>query len=360
MQTGDGNAREFQQDPENCACGCCFHYRFNGGNQPSYRLSWRVFPVWRGLLSTLEACALKLLLLEKGLMMRKTVILTLTATLAGMAVPASAYYWSKPTDDGLSNTLRGLGFIPFTPPSNLVSVGSLYYVDPQARFFKTVCHAEEADLEDVVIISPSTKVIADELYSGRFATGVRVDLEWLLKGDVNKNYQINVHYTLTDVVVREISIGNNRRVFSKMMAKRECNEAVTDLIDVGGYVCQVQQVLQATAEFKTDMDERSKVEIETKAKADEVKDLVKLAIEAQSSQEVVERSGRLVSGSALNYGVSMNPTCLAPPQGRFSRVLPKTVVGRIENFILFSIIEPMWPASEHRTAVAENRTLIKE
>ena len=124
-----------------------------------------------------------------------------------------------------------------------------------------------------------------------------------------------------------------------------------DLIDAGGYVCQVQQVLQATAEFKTDMDERSKVAIETKAKTDEIKDLVKLAIEAQSDQGVVERSGRLLAGSALSYGVSMNPTCLAPPQARFSRVLPKTVLGRIENFVLFSIIEPMpvstgWPSLE--------------
>src|SRR6188508_1681016 len=117
-------------------------------------------------------------------MMRKTVMFALAATLAGVAVPASAYYWSKPTDDGLRRTLRGLGFIPFTPPSNLVSVGSLYYVDPQARFFKTVCHAEEADLEGAVVVSPSAKVVADELYSGRFATGVRVDLEWLIKGDV--------------------------------------------------------------------------------------------------------------------------------------------------------------------------------
>jgi hypothetical protein len=293
-------------------------------------------------------------------MMRKTVMFALAATLAGVAVPASAYYWSKPTDDGLRRTLRGLGFIPFTPPSNLVSVGSLYYVDPQARFFKTVCHAEEADLEGAVVVSPSAKVVADELYSGRFATGVRVDLEWLIKGDVNKNYQINVHYSLTDVVVHEISIGNNRRVFSKMMAKHECNEAVMDLIDAGGYVCQVQQVLQATAEFKTDIDERSKVAIETKAKTDEIKDLVKLAIEAQSDQGVVERSGRLLAGSALSYGVSMNPTCLAPPQARFSRVLPKTVLGRIENFVLFSIIEPMWPASEHRMAVARNATVITE
>lgn len=285
--------------------------------------------------------------------MRKTLVLALAVTLAGMAVPASAYYWSKPTDDGLSRTLRGLGFLPNPLPSNLVSVGSLYYVDPQVRFFKTVCHAEETDLEDAVVISPSAKVVADELYSGRFATGVQIDLEWLLKGEVDKNYQANVHYSLTDVLVHEISLGNNRRVFAKMMAKRECNEEVMELINAGGYVCQAQQVLQATAEFKIELDERSKIAIETKAKTDEIKDIVKLAIEAKSDQGVVERSGRLLAGSALNYGVSMNPTCLAPPQARFARVLPKTIVGRIKNFVQFSIIEPIWPINEERSAVAQ-------
>ena len=33
-----------------------------------------------------------------------------------------------------------------------------------------------ADLEGAVVISPSAKVVADELYSGRFATGVQIDL----------------------------------------------------------------------------------------------------------------------------------------------------------------------------------------
>jgi hypothetical protein len=43
---------------------------------------------------------------------------------------------------------------------------------------------------------------------------------------------------------------------------------------------------------------------------------------------------------------------LAPPQARFARVLPKTILGRIKNFALFSIIEPIWPAKEQRLAAA--------
>jgi hypothetical protein len=355
IQTGDGDAREVQEDPDYCAYGCCAHHRFNCRNHPGQRLSRRLFPVRRCLLSTLNGGAPFGVALTpgKGATVRKTLVLALAVTLAGVAVPASAYYWSKPTDDGLSRTLRGLGFLPNTLPSNLVSVGSLYYVDPQVQFFKTVCHAEESDLEGEVVVSPSAKVVADELYSGRFATGIQVNLDWLLKGNVDKNYQANVHYSLTEVLVHEISLGNNRRVFAKMMAKPECNEEVVELINGGGYVCQAQQVLQATAEYNIELDERSKMAIETNAKTNEIKDVVKLAIETKSDQAVVERSGRLLAGSALNYGVSMNPTCLAPPQARFARVLPKTMFGRIKNFVEFSIIERIWPANEERSAVAQ-------
>jgi hypothetical protein len=277
--------------------------------------------------------------------MRKVVVLALATTLTGVAVPASSYYWSKPTDDAFTRTMHGLGFMPIMPPSKLVSVGSLYYVDPAARFFRTVCHAEEADLEGLVVVSPSAKVVANELHSGQFDSGVRVNVEWLFRGDVNKNYQINVQYSLTDVLVREISLGNNRRVFAKMMEKAECSDAVADLIDERGYICQVQQVLEATAEFKIQADEGSKINIETEGKLGELKDRVKSAIEQQSDQSVVERSGRLLAGSALNYGVSMNPTCLAPPHARFARVLPNTIFDRIKNFALYSLIEPIWPAA---------------
>lgn len=277
--------------------------------------------------------------------MRKVVVLALATTLTGVAVPASSYYWSKPTDDAFTRTMHGLGFLPIMPPSKLVSVGSLYYVDPAARFFRTVCHAEDADLEGLVIVSQSAKVVASELHSGQFDSGVRVNIEWLIRGDVSKNYQLNVQYSLTDVLVREISLGNNRRVFAKMMEKAECSDAVADLIDERGYICQVQQVLEATAEFKIQEDEGSKINIETEGKLGELKDRVKSAIEQQSEQSVVERSGRLLAGSALNYGVSMNPICLAPPHARFARVLPKTIFDRIRNFALYSLIEPIWPVA---------------
>jgi hypothetical protein len=80
---------------------------------------------------------------------------------------------------------------------------------------------------------------------------------------------------------------------------------------------------------------------------------VKLAVEAQGNQSVVERDGRILSGAALKYGVSMNPTCLAPLDARFERVLPRSTFGRVYNFVLFNVVERVFPAPESEEAKVE-------
>jgi hypothetical protein len=285
--------------------------------------------------------------------MQKMTTLALAMTVTAVAVPAAAYYWPRSGDDPLGDTLRGYGLAPITPPTNLMSVGSLYYVDAGVKDFRPICHAEKADLEGAVKTSRSWEMQQELERKGRFATDVKIDFGWLFKGDVDNNYVQKVHFSLTDVVIEEIPLGTNWLIFAKLMEKAECNKVAMQYINGGGYVCQGQKILQATAEFKLDRDVQNKLATSAKVTADEVKDLVKRAIETQSDQSVVEQSGRLFSGSALKYGVSMNPICMAPPNGRFERVLPRTVLGRILNFVLFAILEPILPAKEDRPEVAQ-------
>jgi hypothetical protein len=91
-----------------------------------------------------------------------------------------------------------------------------------------------------------------------------------------------------------------------------------------------------------------------KATPDDIKGVIKVAIETQSDMTVVERAGRLFSGSALQYGVSMNPTCLRPKNAHFDRVLPRTAFQRAKNFVLFNILEPLLPAKSEQVTVAQN------
>ncbi len=162
-----------------------------------------------------------------------------------------------------------------------------------------------------------------------------------------------MHASVTDVVLEELPLGTNWLIFAKLMERPECSKVAMQVLAGGGYVCQGQKLLQATVEFKIDSDAQDKLTTDAKAADDHVKGIVKLAIETQSGQTVVERAGRLFAGSALNYGVSMNPTCLAPPNGHFERTLPQTAFGRFVNYVLFSIIEPMLPAKTEQVEVAQ-------
>ena len=280
-------------------------------------------------------------------------MLALATTVTTVAVPAAAYYSTRPSDYTLGDTMRQYGFVPINPPSNLMNVGSLYYVDAEVKDFKAICHANKADLEDSVVSSRSWEMQESLERKGRFATGVKVDVGWLLNGGVDKDYVVKVHSSLTDIRLEEIPLGANWSIFAKLMEKPQCSQVAMRYIHAGGYVCQGQKILQATAEFKLDRDAQSKLAANAKATADNIKDIVKLAVESQSDQSVVDKEGRLFAGTALKYGVSMNPICLAPPTGRFQRILPLTILGRFTNFVLFNIVEPFLPAKPDRLEVAE-------
>ncbi len=255
--------------------------------------------------------------------MRTMTMLALAATVTATAVPAAAYYLTRPGDDPLGDTLRQYGFVPINPPSNLMNVGSLYYVDSAVKDFKAICHAEKADLDGAVVSSRSWEMEESLERKGRFATGVQVDVGWLLNGGVDKDYVVKVHSSLTDVVLEEIPLGPNWSIFAKLMEKPQCSQVAMQYIHAGGYVCQGQKILQAT--------------------------------ESQSDQSVVDKEGRLFAGTALKYGVSMNPICLAPPNGRFQRVLPRTALGRVTNFVLYNVVEPILPARPDRLELAQAR-----
>jgi hypothetical protein len=285
--------------------------------------------------------------------MRTMTMLALGATVTTVAIPAAAYYLTSHSEDPLGDMLGPYGFLPINPPSNLMDVGSLYYVDSKVKDFRAICNAGKDDLKDSVISSRSWEMQQNLERNGWFATGVEVDVGWLLHGGVDKNYVMKVHSSLTDVILDEIPLGSNWVIFAKLMEKPQCSQVAMQYIHAGGYVCQGQKILHATAEFKLDRDTQSELAASSRATADNVKDIVKLAVESQSEQAVVEKDGRLFAGTALEYGVSMNPICLAPPNGRFQRILPRTVLGRVTNFVLFNIVEPIPSAKPERLEVAQ-------
>src|SRR5258708_13967915 len=178
--------------------------------------------------------------------MRTMTMLALAATVTTTAVPAAAYYLTRPSEDPLGGTLREYGFVPIRPPSNLMNVGSLYYVDSRVRDFKAICNAEEDDLKDSVVSSRSWEMQENLERNGRFATGVKVDVGWLVDGGIDKNYVVKVHSSLTDILLEEIPLGSNWLIFAKLMEKPQCSQVAMRYLHAGGYRCQGQKNLPPT------------------------------------------------------------------------------------------------------------------
>jgi hypothetical protein len=292
--------------------------------------------------------------------MRRAVQFALAAAIATIVVPAAAYrLMAQDDNDPMAETLRGYGFVRIPLPSNLMNVGSLYYVDAGLRDFKTTCHVGKAELGDDVIVSRSENIEENLQRNGLFATNVTVDFGSLVKGTLDANFVHKVHFSLTDVVVEELPLDRSSLIYRKLMEEPACNDVALQFVDDAprGYVCQVQKTLKATAEFKLDSDVQNK--LEANAKVTDITDKIKQAIETQSDVNVVERDGRLFTGSALTYGVSMNPTCLAPLRGHFQRTLPRNRFDRLVNFVKFDILEPLWAADQpqlaQRSQVADKR-----
>jgi hypothetical protein len=282
--------------------------------------------------------------------MQIATLLGLTLTATGVVAP-TAYYLTIPSNDPLGDTLRDYGFLAINPPSNLIQVGSLYFVDARVKTFTPICNANKADLQQAVMTSPSWDMKDYLETKGQFTTGFKLDAGQLFDGDIGNSYDVQIRSSLTDVVLEEIPLGANQSIFVKLMEQPSCSQVAMQYIHASGYVCQGQRTLKATAEYKLDRDTQSK--LKAHAKADKVPDLVKAAVETQGDQSVVNKEGRLFAGEALEYGVSMNPMCLAPPNARFQRVLPQTTFGRIWNSFLFDIVEPMLPPTNDRVEVAQ-------
>src|SRR5258708_13834635 len=211
--------------------------------------------------------------------MRTLPMLALSATVTMVPFPAAAYYLTSHKEDPLGDMLGEYGFAPISPPSNLMNVGSLYYVDSQAKDFRAICNAEKDDLKDSVVSSRSWEMQQNLERNGRFATGVKVDVGWLLNGGVDKNYVMKVHSALTDIILYQIPLGSNWVTFAKLMEKPQCSPLTTRYIRAGGYVCQGQKILHATAEVKLDRDAHSKLAARLRATADNIKCIVTISAE---------------------------------------------------------------------------------
>ena len=66
--------------------------------------------------------------------MQNRLILAVAIGLIATAVPGTWYFTSRPSGDELNATLRSLGYLPVTPPSNLLNLGRCTTLIPTLSF----------------------------------------------------------------------------------------------------------------------------------------------------------------------------------------------------------------------------------
>jgi hypothetical protein len=284
--------------------------------------------------------------------MRKAIVVSVAVLAAAVVVPLVVSLLHGPSKDPLGDKLRGFGFLPVEPASTLVGVGSLYYVSPDVRRFTAICNADKTDVGGYVNESPSPQIQQSLKQSGSFVANIDVALQPTIKGGVDKGFRQTVHFSLTDVLIDEITLGDNGLIYAKLMSKPECNQIAMQLLNSDGYVCQGQEILRARAEIETNRRVNEKVAGDAAATFGGTSDGAKSEGKSTSGSTLVERQG--LPSAVLTYGVVMTPTCLAPKTARFPRTLPTTAFGQTVNYVLYHIVEPLLPAPRDEVDVAAN------
>jgi len=241
--------------------------------------------------------------------------------------------------DGLDELLRGMGFNPINPPSNIIELGSIYQVSADGREYRTICRVDPALLASQVVVSPSTREVAEQLHHASYA------LEGQVAQKINaklgaENGEL-IRYSLDDVQLLEVPLAVNRMIFEKLISTPECQAEVDFQLRNNQFVCQGQTILTASAEYRIG----TASDISDAAHLRDVVAAVKEAVEADTKAEVETTGTRQLSGKALHYGVKVNPLCAAPPHSRFSRALPHDRFEQYVNFVEFRILESVLPAT---------------
>lgn len=242
-----------------------------------------------------------------GIVLAAAAVAVPVAVLAGRAVFL--------TKSEFERTIEEAGFYPLSPPSRLVTPGSIYQVSKDGRFYTTICRADEADIAPITQVSETQDVVASSLQSGAFALDAKA-VE-AVNASLSGKLVRGVQYSLRDVAVLEIPVAQNNEIFAKLTSHKPCNDVIRRLLAQGDLVCQGQAVLRATVEYR----------LVTGGSAEGFAELVgtaiKSALEGALKTSIAYDGGRLVSGVNLHYGVKINPVCATPnTDGELPRHLP--------------------------------------
>jgi hypothetical protein len=228
------------------------------------------------------------------------------AAIAIVAIPigSALAVWHWDTDpDRLGAAIKKLGFYPLRPPTVLRAPGSIYHVSADGKWTSALCEADPSRLKQVMRESATEETISKELKKASF----RIDVKVAEKAGSNSDASIlqSVNYSLEKVKVLEVSIEELANIADELQQRPGCQKQVIEYLTAGDYVCQVQQVLLASATYavSTDAAARGAGSVNT--------DNLHAAIKANIDPNASHAGTLKVTGDGLYYGMKFAPRCLA-------------------------------------------------
>ncbi|PNE10801.1 MAG: hypothetical protein CR217_12295 [Beijerinckiaceae bacterium] len=264
--------------------------------------------------------------------MRKYLIAILSA--AGFIGIFYVYSVANAERDDLVVTLHDkYDMLPIRPVSKLHTVGTLYFVEPNLSRFTALCSLPEDILVKYKHQSPGQTIRGTRNFKANAVQALNG------RGSLNDERFISVRYELSDVMISQINVDSSVEVYDQLMKRQSCSKAVTDYLNVPGYICQDLELLAASSFFMLDSEAESgaKLDVDTEK-------ALGAEIEAALGVRVTDNEGRSTSGERLQWGIQMARKCITPPSGRFLRTFPRNYFDRMLNFIKFNLLEPILPA----------------
>ncbi len=239
-----------------------------------------------------------------------------------LLIPAAVFvlYALNPTT-GIDTAVRGIGFYPINPPSTLRHPGAIYHISPDGRSYSLLCGIDNETLIRTQRQSDTARRIATELTKLK----IRVDAEIVENkaaagaSDIAKS----IAYSLDAVRVYEISLEDLGEIAQNLQnTKPFCRAAVERYLNAGAYVCQIQQVMKASASYQIDDQTNGS----GKFGAEDMLSFVRGKFEGDA--KLVNNAA--VVGTDLFYGMRTAPQCLSLPD-RHPPLAPDSWLNRFRN-----------------------------
>jgi hypothetical protein len=172
--------------------------------------------------------------------------------------------------------------------------------------------------------SDTEATVSEELRKASFGIGGK--LAEFAQSSSDAEILQRVSFVFKKVQVLEVSIEELANIANELQKRAACQAAVLEYLSAGEYVCQVQQVLLASANYSV----RNNASAGGSSTIDT--EVLHAAIKANIDPKARVESDTTIAGDGLYYGMKFAPRCLSL-LGQRPRRLPTKWHERLRSYV---------------------------